>query len=289
MIKAAWIGLGVMGHPMAGYLSKFPEIEVTVYNRTTSKAENWLETYDGKIAQTPQQAAIDADYVFSCIGNDDDLREITSGPNGTFKTMKPGAIMIDHSTTSATVAREVSAAALAQNLHFLDSPVTGGQKGAVNGTLSIMVGGDRQACEKATPLIETYAKAVRHMGPSGSGQQTKMVNQIAIAGLVQALSEAINFAKKSNLNIDDVLAVISKGAAQSWQMENSGKTMAEGFFDFGFAVDLMRKDLNICLDEAKTNGAPLPITTQIEKYFEDLQQHEHGRSDITSLITRLNS
>ncbi|GAA6211784.1 NAD(P)-dependent oxidoreductase [Hyphomicrobiales bacterium 4NK60-0047b] len=287
MTKASWLGLGVMGHPMAGYLSKFPDIDLTVYNRTTSKAEGWQNEYGGNTALTPLDAGKDAQFVFSCVGNDDDLRQVTFGDQGAFHSMPKGAVFIDHSTTSATVAREISTKASEMGLHFLDAPVTGGQKGAENGQLSIMVGGEPGAYEQAEPLILTYSKAVRHMGPSGAGQQTKMVNQIAIAGVVQGLSEAINFAQANNLNIPDVLSVISKGAAQSWQMENSGQHMADRFFDFGFAVDWMRKDLNICIEEAKATKSPLPVATLVESYLGELHENGRGRNDITSLVTRL--
>lgn len=287
MTKATWLGLGVMGHPMAGYLSKYPGLDFTVYNRTTSKAEAWKEEYGGAIALTPVEASSDAEFVFSCVGNDDDLRQVTFGEKGAFHSMRQGGVFVDHSTTSAEVAREVSAKALEMGLFFLDAPVTGGQKGAENGQLSIMVGGDASAFKRAEPLISTYSKAVKHMGASGAGQQTKMVNQIAIAGIVQGLSEAINFAQSNNLNIPDVLSVITKGSAQSWQMENSGQHMADRFFDFGFAVDWMRKDLNICIAEAKATNSPLPVATLVESYLGELHEKGRGRNDITSLITRL--
>jgi len=287
MSKAAWLGLGVMGHPMAGYLSKFPTLELTVYNRTTSKAEGWQNEYGGSTVPTPIEAGKGSQFVFSCVGNDDDLREVTFGEHGAFHSMPKGSVFIDHSTTSATVAREISEKAAEMGLSFLDAPVTGGQKGAENGQLSIMVGGEASAYEQAKPLILSYSKAVKHMGPSGAGQQTKMVNQIAIAGVVQGLSEAINFAQSNDLNIPDVLSVISKGAAQSWQMENSGQHMADRFFDFGFAVDWMRKDLNICIDEARATDSPLPIATLVESYLGELHDAGRGRNDITSLITRL--
>ncbi len=287
MLKAAWIGLGAMGHPMAAYLSQHPEIELSVYNRSPAKVDAWLENNRGKRALSAREAAEDAAFVFSCVGNDDDLVEVTSGEKGAFHSMASGAVFTDHSTTSATIAKCQAALALEAGLEFLDAPVTGGQKGAENGTLSIMVGGNREALAKAEPLINNYAKAVNHMGPSGRGQQTKMVNQIAIAGLVEGLSEALNFANKSGLDIEKVLAVISKGAAQSWQMENSGLSMAKGEFNHGFAVDWMKKDLGICLEEGKTLGAPLPVTRIIEGYFEEVQTMNGGRWDITSLIKRL--
>lgn len=287
MVKAAWIGLGVMGHPMAMYLSRHPDIELTIYNRTTEKAANWCREHDGIIARTIEDAAKGAAFVFSCVGNDDDLKEVTTGPEGAFKTMPQDAVFIDHSTISASAAREVADIARTQNLYFLDAPVTGGQKGAEAGTLSIMVGGEAIALQNAQPFIETYSSAIQHMGPPGSGQLTKMVNQIAISGLVQGLAEAINFAKAANLDVEKVLSVTTKGAARSWQMENSGKSMAEGYFDFGFAVDWMRKDLGICLDEAGRNGADLPVTTQVKSFLDEVSQEGGARKDITSLITRL--
>lgn len=286
MTKAAWIGLGVMGRPMAGYLSQQENIELTVYNRTLAKAEAWCKDYKGTPATTPAEAASNAEFVFSCIGNDDDLREITIGENGTFKTMAKGGVLIDHSTTSATVAREIAEKAREAGLFFLDAPITGGQKGAEAGTLSIMVGGAAEALARAHPLIMSYAAAIQHMGPSGSGQLTKMVNQIAIAGLVEALAEAINFAKTAGLDVEKVLNVTTKGAARSWQMENSGLTMAKGEFNFGFAVDWMRKDLGITLAEAAKNGAPLPVTEAVKGYFDEVSNKGHGRLDITSLIKR---
>ena len=288
MIKAAWIGLGAMGHPMASYLSRHPEvISLCVYNRTTAKAEQWLKDNNGTKARSAKEAAMGATLVFSCVGNDEDLIEITSGEEGAFHNMEPGCIFIDHSTTSADVARTQAELADAKNIAYLDAPVTGGQKGAENGTLSVMVGGKAGALERAEPFMQAYAKEIRHMGPTGHGQLTKMVNQIAIAGLVEGLAEALNFAKKAGLNIDDVIDVLAKGAAQSWQMENSGKSMAEGEFDHGFAVDWMRKDLDICLKEARKQNAPLPITQMVEGYFADLQTMNGGRWDITSLIKRL--
>ena len=283
-----------MGFPMAGYLSQKGDVDLTVYNRTAAKAEGWMQKYQPNgnaltSAPTPAEAARGCDFVFSCIGNDDDLREVTIGEHGAFNAMSEGSVFTDHSTTSATVAIEIADKAAERGISFLDAPVTGGQKGAENGTLSIMVGGDKSALDKASPLIDTYSKAIRHIGESGSGQKTKMVNQIAIAGVVQGLVEAINFAKRADLDIDAVLAVITKGAVQSWQMENSGKSMYEGEFDFGFAIDLMKKDLGICIDEAKSNGASLPFATQVEDFFGDVQAMGGGRWDITSLIKRLES
>lgn len=287
MNRVAWIGLGVMGYPMAGFLSRNPDISLCAYNRTTAIAELWQNEYSSEIAEQPDRVASGAEFVFSCVGNDNDVRSVTIGENGAFNTMQPGGVFIDHSTTSATLAKELSEAAKERGLTFLDAPVTGGQKGAENGQLSIMVGGDEAALERARPLVECYAKAVKFMGPPGAGCQTKMVNQIAIAGIAQGLAEAINFAQKAGLNVEDVVSVISKGAAQSWQMDNSAVLMAKGEHDYGFAVDLMRKDLNICLDEAEKNGADLTITNLIETYFADLQQMGGGRWDITSLIARL--
>lgn len=286
-MKVAWIGLGAMGNPMARYLSKHPHIELSLYNRTQSKTEAWLQQNQGTLAQSAKMAATDAAYVFSCIGNDDDLVEITSSDSGAFHSMKKGSVFIDHSTTSATIAKTQAQLAKQHGIEFLDAPVTGGQTGAENGQLSIMVGGERNALEKATPLINSYAKSIRYMGGSGKGQQTKMVNQIAIAGIVQGLSEAINFAQKADLDIDQVLIAISKGAAQSWQMENAAKNMADRVFDHGFAVNWYHKDLNICLEEAASLGAPLPLARLVESFLEELQTMNEGRSDITSLIKRL--
>lgn len=286
-MKVAWIGLGAMGNPMARYLSKHPHIELSLYNRTQSKTEAWLQQNQGTLAQSAKMAATDAAYVFSCIGNDDDLVEITSSDSGAFHSMKKGSVFIDHSTTSATIAKTQAQLAKQHGIEFLDAPVTGGQTGAENGQLSIMVGGERNALEKATPLINSYAKSIRYMGGSGKGQQTKMVNQIAIAGIVQGLSEAINFAQKADLDIDQVLSAISKGAAQSWQMENAAKNMADRVFDHGFAVNWYHKDLNICLEEAASLGAPLPLARLVESFLEELQTMNEGRSDITSLIKRL--
>lgn len=287
MTKAAWIGLGAMGFPMAGHLQKTDGLDVTVYNRTTSKADDWVQTHKGASAQTPAGAAEGTDYVFACVGNDDDLREVTIGPNGVFNTMKPGAIFIDHTTTSADVARELYEVAKSKSIGFLDAPVSGGQAGAENGQLTVMVGGDEDVYAKSAPVISAFAKAVKLMGPSGSGQLTKMVNQIAICGLIQSLSEAIHFAKKAELDIPSVIDTISKGAAQSWQMDNRWETMSKGEFDFGFAVDWIRKDLGICFDEAKTNGADLPITKIIDTFYAEVQEMGGNRWDTSSLIARL--
>lgn len=288
MAKVAWLGLGVMGYPMAGYLASRGQHSVTVYNRTPAKAGAWVRHYGaGQTATTPADAARDADFVFACVGNDDDLRSVTTGPDGAFKTMKPGSIFVDHTTASADVARALAATAAAQGFTFLDCPVSGGQAGAEGGTLTVMCGGDEAAYQKAEPLIACFAKSVRRIGPSGAGQLTKMVNQIAVAGVIQGLAEAIHFAEQSNLNLDAVMATISKGAAQSWQMENRWKTMHERQFDFGFAVDWILKDLRIVLDEAKRNGAELPVTTLLETYYEQIQRNGGNRWDSSSLITRL--
>lgn len=284
--KTAFIGLGNMGAPIAGHLS-LKGHEVTVYSRTQAKARAWAERFSGKIAASPSEAAQDADFVFACVGNDDDVRAVTTGPKGAFSSMQDGAIFIDHTTTSAKLAHELSAAATQKGLHFIDAPVSGGQVGAENGTLTVMCGGDAQVYARAEPSIRSYAKACRLMGGSGAGQLTKMVNQICIAGLVQALSEGIHFAEKAGLDVLAVLDVISKGAASSWQMENRGKTMHARQFDFGFAVDLMRKDLGIVLEEAKRNGAELPVAQLVAKFYDELSESGGGRQDTSSLITRL--
>ncbi len=283
--NVAFIGLGVMGYPMAGYISKGGH-NVTVYNRTGAKAEKWLKEFKGKKADTPKNAAKDADYVFTCVGNDNDLREVTFGENGIFKSIKKGAIYIDNTTASATIAREIYSHAKKNGFGFLDAPVSGGQAGAENGALTVMVGGDQGDFDKALDKINCYSKKVKLLGKSGSGQLAKMVNQICIAGLVQGLSEAINFGQKAGLNMEDVIEVISKGAAQSWQMENRYKTMLEDKFDFGFAVDWMRKDLKIAMEEAKNNGSLLPITEIIDKYYAEVQDMGGKRWDTSSLIKR---
>ena len=283
--NVAFIGLGVMGYPMAGYISKGGH-NVTVYNRTGAKADKWLKDFKGKKADTPKDAAKDADYVFSCVGNDNDLREVTFGDNGIFKSIKKGAVYIDNTTASATIAREIYSHAKKNGFGFLDAPVSGGQAGAENGALTVMVGGDQGDFEKALDKIDCYSKKVKLLGKSGSGQLAKMVNQICIAGLVQGLSEAINFGQKSGLNMEDVIEVISKGAAQSWQMENRYKTMLQDKFDFGFAVDWMRKDLKIAMEEAKNNGSLLPITEIIDKYYAEVQDMGGKRWDTSSLIKR---
>ena len=283
--NVAFIGLGVMGYPMAGYISKGGH-NVTVYNRTGAKADKWLKDFKGKKADTPKDAAKDADYVFTCVGNDNDLREVTFGENGIFKSIKKGAVYIDNTTASATIAREIYSHAKENGFGFLDAPVSGGQAGAENGALTVMVGGDQEDFDKAFDKIDCYSKKVKLLGKSGSGQLAKMVNQICIAGLVQGLSEAINFGQKAGLNMEDVIEVISKGAAQSWQMENRYKTMLEDKFDFGFAVDWMRKDLKIAMEEAKNNGSLLPITEIIDKYYAEVQDMGGKRWDTSSLIKR---
>ena len=283
--NVAFIGLGVMGYPMAGYISKGGH-NVTVYNRTGSKADKWLKDFKGKKADTPKDAAKDADYIFTCVGNDNDLREVTFGENGIFKSIKKGAVYIDNTTASATIAREIYSYAKKNGFGFLDAPVSGGQAGAENGALTVMVGGDQEDFDKALDKIDCYSKKVKLLGKSGSGQLAKMVNQICIAGLVQGLSEAINFGQKAGLNMEDVIEVISKGAAQSWQMENRYKTMLEDKFDFGFAVDWMRKDLKIAMEEAKNNGSLLPITEIIDKYYAEVQDMGGKRWDTSSLIKR---
>ncbi len=283
--NVAFIGLGVMGYPMAGYISKGGH-NVTVYNRTGAKADKWLKEFKGKKADTPKDAAKEADYVFTCVGNDNDLREVTFGDNGIFKSIKKGAVYIDNTTASATIAREIYSYAKKNGFGFLDAPVSGGQAGAENGALTVMVGGDQGDFDKALDKIDCYSKKVKLLGKSGSGQLAKMVNQICIAGLVQGLSEAINFGQKAGLNMEDVIEVISKGAAQSWQMENRYKTMLEDKFDFGFAVDWMRKDLKIAMEEAKNNGSLLPITEIIDKYYAEVQDMGGKRWDTSSLIKR---
>ena len=287
MSKLAFIGLGVMGFPMAGHLVTRGGHDVTVYNRSRAKAQAWIAKHKGRIAETPAKAAEGAEIVFSCVGDDPDLREVTLGPNGAFQKTARGAIFVDHTTASAKVARELAAEAKKRGFDFLDAPVSGGQAGAENGQLTVMVGGDAPAFERAKPVIAHFAKAVTLMGASGAGQLTKMVNQICIAGLVQALSEGLNFAMKAGLDAKLVLEVISKGAAQSWQMENRGKTMVDDKFDFGFAVDWMRKDLRICRETARENGAPLPATQMVAGYYDDISKMGGGRWDTSSLIRRL--
>ncbi len=283
--NVAFIGLGVMGYPMAGYISKGGH-NVTVFNRTKSKAEKWIKEYKGKIAETPAEAVKDADYVFTCVGNDNDLREVTFGDNGAFKNIKKDAIYIDNTTASATIAREIYEYAKKNGFGALDAPVSGGQAGAENGALTVMIGGDQADFDKAKDKIDCYSKKMKLLGKAGCGQLAKMVNQICIAGLVQGLSEGINFGMKAGLNMEDVIEVISKGAAQSWQMENRYKTMIDDKFDFGFAVDWMRKDLKIAMDEAKNNGSLLPVTELVDKFYGEVQGLGGNRWDTSSLIKR---
>ena len=285
MSKISFIGLGVMGYPMAGYISKAGH-DVTVYNRTKSKAEKWIKDFKGKIADTPKEAAKESEFIFSCVGNDNDLREVTLGANGLFHSAKKGAVYIDNTTASAEIARELYKEAKKKGFDFLDAPVSGGQAGAENGALTVMVGGDESSYKKAEPIIDCYSKKIKLLGPAGNGQLCKMVNQICIAGLVQGLSEAINFGLNAKLNMYDVIEVISKGAAQSWQMENRYKTMIEDKFDYGFAVDWMRKDLKIAMEEAKKNNSPLPITKIIDEFYGEVQKQGGNRWDTSSLIKR---
>ena len=284
--NVSFIGLGVMGYPMAGYISKAGH-NVTVYNRTSSKADKWISEYKGNKANTPADAAAKADFVFTCVGNDIDLREVTFGENGIFKTIKKGAIYIDNTTASATIAREIYDYSIKNGFGFLDAPVSGGQAGAENGALTVMIGGDQESFDKAKDVIDCYSKKMKLLGKAGNGQLAKMVNQICIGGLVQALSEGINFGLKAGLNMEDVIEVISKGAAQSWQMENRYKTIIDDKFEFGFAVDWMRKDLKIALDEAKNNNSLLPITEIVDQYYGDVQKLGGNRWDTSSLIKRL--
>ena len=283
--NVSFIGLGVMGYPMAGYISKGGH-NVTVFNRTKSKAEKWIGEYKGKMAETPAEAAKDAEYIFTCVGNDNDLREVTFGDKGAFKAIKKGAVYIDNTTASATIAREIHAYAKKNGFGALDAPVSGGQAGAENGALTVMIGGDQADFDKAKDKIDCYSKKMKLLGGPGNGQLAKMVNQICIAGLVQGLSEAINFGMKAGLNMEDVIEVISKGAAQSWQMENRYKTMIDDKFDFGFAVDWMRKDLKIAMEEAKNNGSLLPVTELVDKYYGEVQGMGGNRWDTSSLIKR---
>ena len=286
MAKVAFIGLGVMGYPMAGHLARNGH-RVTVYNRSPGKAEQWMAEYAGSSAPTPREAAQGAELVMCCVGNDDDLRGVVLGEQGAFVGMAPGAILVDHTTASADVARELAALAAERGLGFLDAPVSGGQAGAVNGVLTVMVGGEAEAYASAEPVIQSYARMIRLMGAAGSGQLTKMVNQICIAGLVQGLSEALHFAQRAGLDAHGAMEVISKGAAQSWQLENRHKTMLAGEFDFGFAVDWMRKDLSILLDEARRNGAQLPVTALVDQFYAEVQAMGGGRWDTSSLLARL--
>jgi len=284
--RVAFIGLGVMGHPMAGHLARAGHA-VTVYNRSPAKAAAWVAEYGGAQAATPAAAAAGARCVFACVGNDDDLRQVTLGEHGAFAGMAAGAVFVDHTTASAAAARELDAAARERGMHFVDAPVSGGQAGAVNGTLTIMCGGEAQAFEAMKPVALAYARAVTLLGASGAGQLAKMVNQVAIAGLVQGLAEAIAFGLRAGLPMPQVLEVIGKGAAQSWQMDNRGQSMVEDRFDFGFAVDWMRKDLGLVLDEARRNGAQLPVTALVDQFYADVQARGGARWDTSSLVTRL--
>jgi 3-hydroxyisobutyrate dehydrogenase-like beta-hydroxyacid dehydrogenase len=286
MARVAFIGLGVMGYPMAGHLAAKGH-EVTVYNRTASRAEAWVAQHGQKSAPTPAAAAEGAEIVLACVGNDADLRAVTTGPDGAFAALGEGSVFVDHTTASASVARELAEAAAGRGAGFVDAPVSGGQAGAENGVLTVMCGGEREPYARAEPVIAAYARACRLMGPAGAGQLTKMVNQICIAGLVQGLSEGLAFAQKAGLDGEAVLDVIGKGAAGSWQMENRGKTMLKGKFDFGFAVDWMRKDLGICLAEANSNGAALPVTALVDQFYKDVQRLGGSRWDTSSLIRRL--
>jgi 3-hydroxyisobutyrate dehydrogenase len=287
MAKVAFLGLGVMGSPMAGHLATKGGHEVTVYNRTRDKAEKWVARHGGRRALTPREAAEGQDFVMACVGNDDDLRQVTLGEAGAFAGMKAGATFVDHTTASAEIARELYAAAAARGFSAIDAPVSGGQAGAENGVLTVMCGGDAEPFARAQPVIAAYARACNLMGPAGAGQLAKMVNQICIAGLVQGLAEGLHFAKKAGLDIETLIATISKGAAQSWQMENRYQTMAAGKFDFGFAVDWMRKDLSICLAEARRNGAHLPVTALVDQFYSEVQKMGGRRWDTSSLIALL--
>ena len=288
MAKVAWIGLGVMGYPMAGHLAKKGGHDLTVYNRNGAKAEAWAKEYGGKIAPTPADAAKDQDFVFCCVGNDNDLRDVTLGAKGAFQSVRKGAVFIDNTTASANIARELYAAAKVKGFDFLDAPVSGGQAGAQNGALTVMVGGDQAPFDKTQPVIANYARMVTLIGASGAGQLTKMVNQAIVAVTVQGVSEGLAFAQKAGLDIPKVMETISKGAAQSWQMDNRWKTMNEGKFDYGFAVDWMRKDLGIILEEAKRNGAKMEVAALIDTYYADVQKMGGNRWDTSSLIARLN-
>ncbi|WP_371368248.1 NAD(P)-dependent oxidoreductase [Pseudomonas sp. QL9] len=286
MAKVAFIGLGVMGYPMAGHLQAKGH-DVCVYNRTPARAERWVAEHGGSSAPTPREAAMGAEFVMCCVGNDDDLRSVTLGADGAFAGMNPGSVFVDHTTASAQVARELAVQAAERELGFLDAPVSGGQAGAENGVLTVMVGGEQAFYDRAEPVIAAYARMVRLMGHSGAGQLTKMVNQICIGGLLQGLSEALHFAQCAGLDGGAAIEVISKGAAQSWQMENRHQSMLEGRFDFGFAVDWMRKDFGIVLDEARHNGAQLPVTALVDQFYAEVQAAGGGRWDTSSLITRL--
>ena len=282
--NVSFVGLGVMGYPMAGHLQK-NGYNVTVFNRTESKAKKWVEEYGGKMGKTPNEACLNAEIVFMCVGRDEDIIEVMEGDNGILSSAKEGLIIVDHTTASAEIARTYFAKLQKRNVAFLDAPISGGQAGAENGALSIMIGGEENDFEVVKPVLQSYGKAIELIGPSGSGQIAKMINQICIAGLVQGLSEAMAFGKKSKVDMEKVLSVISKGAAQSWQMENRYRTMIDGKFDYGFAVDWMRKDLSICFNEAKKNGASLPITEIVDKYYEEVQKNGGNRLDTSSLMT----
>jgi 3-hydroxyisobutyrate dehydrogenase len=287
MAKVAFLGLGVMGYPMAGHLKNKGGHEVTVYNRTAAKAEQWAKQFGGKTAPTPKAAAQGQDFVMCCVGNDNDLREVTLGKGGAFQAMGKGTTFVDHTTASAEIARELYDAGKKGGFHFIDAPVSGGQAGAENGVLTVMCGGDQAVFDKAKPVIDAYARACNLMGSPGSGQLAKMVNQICIAGLVQGLAEGIHFAKKAGLDVEKLISTISKGAAQSWQMENRYKTMAANKYDFGFAVDWMRKDLSICLGEARKNGANLPVTALVDQFYAEVQKMGGKRWDTSALLARL--
>jgi 3-hydroxyisobutyrate dehydrogenase len=288
MAKVAFLGLGVMGYPMAGHLKTKGGHDVTVYNRTAAKAEQWVQQYGGKSARTPREAAQGQDFVMACVGNDNDLREVMLGKDGAFHDMQKGAVLVDHTTASAEIARELSAASRKAGFDFLDAPVSGGQAGAENGVLTVMCGGDAAVFARAEKVIAAYARACNLMGDAGAGQLAKMVNQICIAGLVQGLTEGLHFAMKAGLDIEKLIATISKGAAQSWQMENRYKNMTEGQFEFGFAVDWMRKDLGICLAEARRSGAHLPVAALVDQFYSQVQAMGGNRWDTSSLIALLN-
>ncbi|GAA4879662.1 NAD(P)-dependent oxidoreductase [Ferrimonas pelagia] len=285
MSKVAFIGLGVMGYPMAGHLKNAGH-EICVYNRTTRKADQWVAQYGGRRADSPAEAAKGADAVFVCVGNDDDLRAVVSGANGALSGMAAGAVLVDHTTASADVARELAALAAEQGKHFVDAPVSGGQAGAENGLLTVMMGGEPEVVERVMPMIEAFARSAVQLGPVGSGQLCKMVNQICIAGVVQGLAEGLNFAQQAGLDGEKVVEVISKGAAQSWQMDNRSHTMLKGEYDFGFAVDWMRKDLAIALNEARRNGSPLPLTALVDQFYQEVQKQGGARWDTSSLMAR---
>ena len=287
MANVAFVGLGVMGYPMAGHLARAGH-EVTVYNRTADKARQWVAEYGGRACPTPAEAAVEQDFVMLCVGNDQDLLEVVNGPQGVLSGVRSGAVIVDHTTASAEVARHITQLAQQQGVGFIDAPVSGGQAGAEHGQLTVMVGGEEAVFDLARPVIHSYAKMIKLMGPVGNGQLTKMDNKICIAGLVQGLAEALHFAQTAGLDGEAAMGVISKGAAQSWQMENRHKSMLAGEFDFGFAVDWMRKDLAIVLDEARSNGAQLPVTALVDQFYADVQQMGGGRWDTSSLIARLN-